>query len=300
MLRRASAVCVAVCVSSSLYAQTDVIMINQQKLDNAMNGKVPDIVARTPYCHLSELTRNMTSSPSAEVVKAVKSNKMQKRNLTNEEIYARLVRSTYIFGRYYRCPDCGNMHVQSMATAFAVSDGGVMATNYHVLESIINHARDSVRSDSAFFVADIDGNVYPMVGIHAYSRGNDIALFQVDTQGRKFTPVPLGNTAPTGSHVHIVAHPGEMYYIYTDGVVTRNTTSQGRRRSGSMDRMEVSAGYAVGASGGAIVDDCGNMVGMVSSTYTLYSNPDRNNHTDPQMVVKTTIPVSCLKQLLGN
>jgi len=146
-------------------------------------------------------------------------------------------------------------------------------------------------------VTDIEGRCYLINRVLAYSRGDDLAVFQIDNQNKKLECIPLGNPAQTGSHVNIVANPGELYYEYTDGVVSRNTIEGGRRRT--TRRMEVSAGYAVGASGGPIVDDCGNMVGMVSSTNTLYSNPDRNDHRDPQMVVKVTIPVWCMKQLLG-
>lgn len=286
------------CLSMSVNAQTDdVVMVDAGSINAGMNQNVPTLVAAQPGCGVSELRRTASAEFDAARLSAITKHKVQKRKLSNEEVYRQVTRSTYVFGRYYRCPDCGNMHSMAMATAFALSDDGIMATNYHVIQSIFPQRGDSVQSDSAYFVTDIEGHTYVVTGILAYSRQNDLAVFQVDTRGQRLVPIPVGQTAPTGAHVSIVANPGDLYFEFTEGVVSRNRMDNGRR--GTVHRMETTADYGVGASGGPIVDDCGNMVGMVSSTNTIYSNPDRNNHRDPQMVVKVSIPVSCMRQLLG-
>ena len=294
--------CVApllVCVGSPVLvmAQDDVLIVDANRIRGAYEQLVPDMVTARPDCHFEELRRTAVADITSERLAAITRHKMLKRHLSYEEVYRQVCRSTYVFGRYYRCPDCHNMHTMSSATAFALSEDGIMATNYHVLEDVLTLRRDTTCSDSAYFVADMQGNCFLLTKVLAYSRADDLAVFQVDTQGKRIDCIPLGRTAPTGSHVNIVANPDDLFYEYTEGVVTRNYIESSRRRE--IQRMEVSAGYAVGASGGPIVDDCGNMVGMVSSTNTLYSNPyGRDEHRDPQMVVKVSIPVACMKRLL--
>lgn len=285
-------------IPQGLQAQgDDPLLIDANRIRQAYNQNIPGMVAASAECNPMMLRQTASEKISADRLASIKRQKQLKRKMTSEDLYRQVCRSTYVLGKYYKCPDCGQMHTMSMATAFAISDDGIMATNYHVLQDVLTMRRDTTNSDSAYFVTDIEGRCYLINRVLAYSRGDDLAVFQIDNQNKKLECIPLGNPAQTGSHVNIVANPGELYYEYTDGVVSRNTIEGGRRRT--TRRMEVSAGYAVGASGGPIVDDCGNMVGMVSSTNTLYSNPDRNDNRDPQMVVKVTIPVWCMKQLLG-
>lgn len=60
--------------------------------------------------------------------------------------------------------------------------------------------------------------------------------------------------------------------------------------------MYISADYAGGSSGGPVVDSAGNLVGVISSTRSVYSS--NNDKPQLQMVLKETIPVSSLKNLL--
>ena len=58
--------------------------------------------------------------------------------------------------------------------------------------------------------------------------------------------------------------------------------------------MQISADYGVGSSGGPIIDSHGNLVGIVSSTYSLYANPQ--TYQNFQMAIKKTVPVKLIKE----
>ena len=54
-------------------------------------------------------------------------------------------------------------------------------------------------------------------------------------------------------------------------------------------RCEITADYGGGASGGPILDEYGNLVGLVSSTVSIYS--DQQNMRNFQMAYKQTVPI---------
>ena len=83
-------------------------------------------------------------------------------------------------------------------------------------------------------------------------------------------------------------------YVYTNGVVSRTFIKE----SGNpfANRVEITADFAKGSSGGPIMDDRGNMVAMVSCLHPIFyvDQPP----TDRQMGIKECIPVSSIVRLL--
>lgn len=215
-----------------------------------------------------------------------------------DEMYAQRSTGVLMVGRYYDCGNCPHMHTAITATAAVLTEDGICVTNEHVVEGLLA-SRSSGDTDSVAFVGTIDGKVYPILEILSYSKTGDIAIFRVDTRGDKLTPIPLGNSLRPGSSVRAITHPGGNLYYYSEGVVARNTINSAL---GNMSkRMEITADYAVGSSGGPIFDESGNLVGLVSTTSSLEAggrgrgNNDRRQH---QMTIKQTIPVELIKDLL--
>ena len=63
--------------------------------------------------------------------------------------------------------------------------------------------------------------------------------------------------------------------------------------------MSITADYAKGSSGGPVLNPAGEVVGMVSSTQSIYYESDNGQPKGPlQMVVKNCVPVDAVKQLL--
>ncbi|WP_142683085.1 CBS domain-containing protein [Chitinophaga polysaccharea] len=67
--------------------------------------------------------------------------------------------------------------------------------------------------------------------------------------------------------------------------------------------MEITADYGSGASGGPVLDKYGNPVGVISATTPLSAmvkdaaGNQVSGHV--QMVIKSSIPVKALRELLG-
>ena len=114
-------------------------------------------------------------------------------------------------------------------------------------------------------------------------------------KGTKLDAIPLGQPASTGQHINLISHPKQMVYTYTQGYVTRNTVYNFPGKP-ILDLMEISADFAEGSSGGPIMDDMGNLVGMVKGTTSIFYDAEKRN---PQMVLKVTIPIKPLRRLMN-
>jgi S1-C subfamily serine protease len=181
----------------------------------------------------------------------------------------------------YKCQKCTRVHGSS-ATGFAITPD-TFVTNYHVVEG---------KNELGSLVLDIAGRAWPVTEVLAADKRADVAICRATDA--KFTPIPLGNPAVVGQPVCALSHADGRFYTFTSGAVTRYSAPKPR---GPL-WMEISADYARGSSGGPILDSCGNVVGMVASTSSVYYNDEGKVQKDLQMVVKTCVPVREIKDLL--
>jgi serine protease Do len=245
-----------------------------------------------PYTSMGVLKKEATSIKESTVVK-VNTLPRNKKKLSSREIARRGKESLLMICKY---SSDGNAFEKVLigASAIVLSEDGVCATNYHVLEPMIDASLRLNRTDSIMFVATESGKIYPITSILTYNKEGDLALFKIDPTRDKLTPVAIGNDAPVGSTVHALTNPYEFLYYYAQGVVSRNVATDINDPFGN--RMEITADYAKGSSGGAILDDTESLVGMASYTYSLYYNEQAQ--TGLQMVIKKAIPVSSLLRVI--
>ncbi|EHQ25234.1 S1 family peptidase [Mucilaginibacter paludis] len=184
--------------------------------------------------------------------------------------------------------------IQLYATATALTEDGVCVSNWHVFMGMVQPEVTLAANDSLTFVVTLKGDIYPIERILAFSKAADAAIFKINTGARRLSPIPLGTDLAVGETVHTLTNPEQYIYYYSKGVVARKTADH---KIGPMgNRMEITADYAKGSSGGPILDNKGNMAGMVSTTYSIYA------HDQPQinlqMVVKKTIPAQSIRSLI--
>jgi len=237
--------------------------------------------------------------------------------LRPDEIYQNRLHSVLVIATIGPCTDdtCpwpGHPVVRSNATAFALTSDGVCVTNYHVFAD--------PGEDEFMVVSTASGVVYPVDRIIAATKHDDVAVFRIDTRGDRFEPVPLRSDAPIGATVAVISHPERHFFTMTTGAIARRSLHRGdltgahsSRRSPpkatppelpidvpDSDRLtaalEITAEYALGSSGGPVLDEWGNAVGMVCATDTLYAEPETKQ--EPQAVVRTCVPAESILRLL--
>lgn len=224
--------------------------------------------------------------------------------------YESMCRSVGVIAGVYNCGKCANWHLGSTATAWAASADGIFVTNHHVIAGAVKQAAMGVRM--------LDGKVYPVVEVLSCDPVEDIAVIRV-AGAANLRPLPVLADAPVGTAVRILSHPENRFYTYTEGKVSRYYRALPRREKtadakrpapgkgapATAERplwMTVTAEYAAGSSGGPVFDERGCVLGMVSSTESLYYGGKTVDGKAPatpfQMVIRNCVPGSALAALL--
>ena len=239
-------------------------------------------------------------------------------NLTDstEELYQRVMPAVVVIGSIYKCDNCSRWHLGGMASGWLLSDHGLVVTNHHVFTEEANHYFGAMTSD---------GNVFAIRTILASDRDGDAAIAQLDTRGVVLPFLRLGQTAACGDPVVVISHPAGRFYSLTRGVVSRyhrhdadpatmaksdgsvhaprkHTRDETLQDTPAPVWMSVTADYAVGSSGGPVFDSSGNVVGMVSRTYSTQASKHHRRHDSfgNQMVFKDCVSLDTILGLLEN
>ncbi|MCS7020908.1 MAG: serine protease [Gemmataceae bacterium] len=178
--------------------------------------------------------------------------------LTPEEVYRRALPAVFVVGSVYK-DDEGQWTDGMYATAWAATADGILVTSWHLFSDL--------RPDEVFAAADYRGRVYPLVEILGGSKIADVVFFRIAAKGLSALPLSR-DYAPVGSWVGVLGHPGDNFYVFTTGNVTRYSTN--RNDDGQLERwMGLTADYAGGSSGSPVLDRRGAVVGMAALTLTL-------------------------------
>jgi hypothetical protein len=178
--------------------------------------------------------------------------------LSPEEVYKLALPSVFLVGSVYKDDD-GDWVDGLYATAWVVGADGVLVTNWHTFEDL--------EPGEVFAAVDHKGNVYPMTDFLGGDKVADVAVFRIDAKG--LAPLAISPDYPeVGSWVGLLGHPGDNFYVYTTGHVTRYSTN--KNDDGRRERwMGITAEYAGGSSGSPVLDKYGSVVGMAALTLTL-------------------------------
>ena len=201
------------------------------------------------------------------------------------KLYDQISKSVLVIGRLYNCGKCSKWHT-STASAFAIGKEGIIVTNHHVLE----------KDDGEILgVMDYKGNVFCVEKVLAANEEDDLAILKL--RNAELTPMALGKPANVGSDVWVISHPDRKMYMMTKGMVSRYNMILDKNRK-SARRMSITADFAKGSSGAPVFNRKGQVVGVVSSTNSIYYNIVNGKKENLQMVVKNCIPVESIHELI--
>jgi len=180
--------------------------------------------------------------------------------LEGSDLYRRGAQASVLIGTAYKCDKCTKWH-NTLASGFAITADGVIATNHHVASSVSGEAMGVLTSDGRFF---------PVVEVLATDKAHDVALLRVNAKDLAF--LPLRDDAPAGTPIRCYSHPANTFGCISEGIITRYFKLNEPERNGAVF-MQITADYARGSSGGPILDPLGNAVGMVASTSPVFTAP---------------------------
>lgn len=239
-------------------AATDPWFIDDEKYFDGFMEKLIDLAENRKCLATGKITERMTAGGKPRITPT----KPGTTTYSPEEVYRRALPSVFVIGSVHKDED-GDWVDGLYATAWAVGADGLLITNWHVFEDL--------EKCEVFGAVDHKGNVYPVVDFLGGDKLADVAVVRIGAT--KLTPLPIAEThAEVGAWVAVLGHPGDNFFVYTQGHVTRyssNKTDDGRRERW----MGVTAEYAGGSSGSPILDRRGAVVGMAALTLTIGETP---------------------------
>lgn len=146
----------------------------------------------------------------------------------------------------------------SIGTGFFVSDGGRVVTNRHV----VDHC-------DALSVETTTGQIASAQELNV-DESLDIALLQANLPTPAIAVFQTNETVPPGGSIAIIGYP-DQGLAPRKPLMTVGSMAQGdRRRSG--DRLAVLADVRRGNSGGPVLDQWGNVVGIIHAKIDTVKN----------------------------
>ena len=253
---------------------------NDLKLGSDFQKGLEELLEGNQSVRLADLKRQLTQKHSK-----VELGEIPLHSVSPNRLYDQVTKSVLVLGRLYNCGKCSKWHT-SMASAFAIGQAGIIVTNHHVLE------KDEGEILGAM---DAEGRVYGVEKVLAANQEDDLAILKL--RDAKLIPMALAKPANVGADVWVISHPNRKLYTMTKGLVSRyqmifkNGQKPGRR-------MSITADYAKGSSGAPVFNRKGQVVGVVSSTSSIYYSVENGKKENLQMVFKNCIPVESIHELI--
>lgn len=168
---------------------------------------------------------------------------------TAEEIYRAAVK--YV-GEIVTYDKDGNE--LALGAGFVISEDGKVATNYHVIEDAYS---------AKITINDVE---YDIEGVWAYDAYVDIAVLKISGNNLKFANI-CSNSVTTGSTVYAIGSPKGLTNTYSKGIIT---TAQ--REIDGITYVQHDAAITAGNSGGPLVNEYGEVIGINTWTFTDSQN----------------------------
>lgn len=265
-----------------------------ESLEKGLTGSIQEAVKARPFTTMQQLRQRVqlvSDTARAGYSPVIGSNaEMLPTNMVTQRKPAVLA-----LAKYMSADSLQPSGTIMWASAIVLTADGICASNYHVFYDMLNKVAWQNNRDSLLFAFNSDGELFSIDSILSYNQKADAVLFKINTHGKKLTPMPVANKdVEVGEHVYAFTNPYGFLFYFSSGIVARKSAVVADGPWGN--RVEITAEFARGSSGGPILDSHGNLVAMVSATNAVYSR-DSPGYGTLQMVVRKTIPLSSILML---
>ena len=164
--------------------------------------------------------------------------------LSGEEIYEQCSSSVFYIENY-------NASGKAIASGsgFFLSSNGLAVTNHHVIEDA---ASAKIRTTN--------GKVYSVKGIYDADPSLDLALLQIDGSGFSYLNKGDSTSLKGGSHIYTIGSPQGLENSISEGIIANPD-----RVINGQHYIQITAPISHGSSGGALLDEKGNVIGVTSA-----------------------------------
>ena len=139
----------------------------------------------------------------------------------------------------------------STGSGFFITSDGIAVTNLHVIDFISSAA-----------ITTPSGATYPVEGVLAINYDADLAIIKVKGSGFPYLEVGDPAALRTAQRIYCIGSPYGLDNTFSDGLV-----SNPNREIDGHTYIQISAPIAPGSSGGALLNEYGQVVGVTSAGY---------------------------------
>ena len=166
--------------------------------------------------------------------------------LNAEQIYARCAPAVFYIEVY-------NKSGQMLGSGSGVflSEDGLAITNHHVVEDAYSAK-----------IQTTDGKVYNVSGYYEAKEAIDMALIQIDGSGFSYMEIGDSKNIAGGQSIFTIGSP-----LGLDNTISTGIISNPNRVLGGLGYIQISAPISHGSSGGALINDKGQLIGITSAGF---------------------------------
>ncbi len=174
----------------------------------------------------------------------------------------------------------------SLGTGFFIDKQGYLVTNYHVIAPYVERASYSGFSEITIEPAGSKTGRRMNVRVIGYSKETDLALLKVDDYVPQVT-FSFADKADvhTGDRVYALGSPGGQTETLTSGLVSH---TERRMIMPIGNVIQLDAAVNPGNSGGPMLNDAGNIAGVIFATHTSFQGLSFALSTD---TVRAVLPL---------
>ena len=146
----------------------------------------------------------------------------------------------------------------SFGSGFVIGSNGIVVTNYHVIEG-----------GSKIAITFDNETTYPVVDVLALSKEKDIAILKIDAENLPALPIGDSDNVNIGDTTYAIGHPENFLFTLSEGIVS---AKREYIASGEGSQIQVTNAISAGSSGGALLNNRGELIGITSSVMEYESN----------------------------
>ena len=214
--------------------------------------------------------------------------------LRGREIAKRAAAAHVRVGWVYQCTKCNRWHT-NLAGGYAIAPD-VVVTARHVV------APPAAMKPAAAFPVVVRGEneVMNIDAVIVANETADTAILRVSAND--LTPLTLSHDVQVGDTAYCFSDPRDVLGHFSSGLVNR-LHSPASQSSPLLQRMDVSADWAPGSSGSAILDEYGNVIGHVARIRPLFgtsrtAEPAAKSTAPTLMTLNEAVPANVVLSLL--
>ncbi len=172
--------------------------------------------------------------------------------LNSEQMYAKASPAVFYIEVYEK----GETEYYGTGSGFFITADGIAVTNYHVIEDAY-----------AAKIHTSDGKTYDVDTVLGCSEDLDVAILKIKGSGFATLKLADPNTLRVAQRIYCLGSPGGFESTISEGLVS--STIKKQAQLDDRELIQISAPIAPGSSGGALLNEYGDVVGITSLGYTL-------------------------------